>query len=249
MRRLIALVAALAAALLVLTAPPASAGGPTSVLIVNYEGSRAAGALTGSAAYDNLSRALDAMNPPQGEATSPGAFMDAQIRLTWMIHDVTPWRIDALALDGDEVWVTTTMSPNGGGTAEPTATRHRPKDAALLIDTLASLGVIDSATPGALQGSAGAATPGASEPGQVAAEPTQSAVAGELTQPAAGPAATEVPLSALLVATTLALVLGAAGGRLAGRRRGAEDTDGRHGAEPIDETAVGFTPDRPAQSR
>ena len=109
MRRLAALATALATplamALLVLAAPPASAGGPTSVLVVNYDGSRAAGALTGSTAYADLEKALDVYTPPTGDRTSPASFMATQIRLTWMIHDVTPWRVDAVINEGDDVWV------------------------------------------------------------------------------------------------------------------------------------------------
>ena len=96
MRRLALLVATVTAVLLVAPAPPASAGGPTSVLAVDYDGSRAAGALTGSQAYANLEKALDAYTTPTGDATPPASFMDARLRLTWLIHDVTPWRVDAV---------------------------------------------------------------------------------------------------------------------------------------------------------
>jgi hypothetical protein len=163
MRRLFTLVLTVMAALLVLTAPPATAGGPTSVLIVNYDGSRAAGALTGSTAYDDLSRALDVMNTdvmntPVGESAPPGDFMESRIRLTWMIHDVTPWRIDAVTIDGDDVWVNTMLTagevPTGSGTW------HRAKDAQLLLDTLGALGVLgttSSPAPGSPATSGGAA--------------------------------------------------------------------------------------------
>ena len=58
--------AALAGALLVVVAPSASAGGPTSVLVVNYDGQRAAGALTGSPDYTALETALDALRDAGG---------------------------------------------------------------------------------------------------------------------------------------------------------------------------------------
>ena len=88
MRRLAPLAAAVVAtALLVTVAPPAAAGGPTSVLAVDYSGSRAAGALTGSTAYANLEKALDAYNTPTGDAMPAASFMDSQVRLTWLIHD------------------------------------------------------------------------------------------------------------------------------------------------------------------
>src|SRR6476469_6479772 len=148
MRRLTLLVAAVAAALLVASAPPASAGGPTSVLAVDYDGSRAAGALTGSPAYANLEKALDAYNAPTGDAMPAASFMDSQVRLTWLIHDVTPWRVDAVIVDGGDVWVETSMNlADGKDLFQAPAVLHRPKDAALLLATLTSLGVYGDALP------------------------------------------------------------------------------------------------------
>lgn len=160
MRRLLALGAALAALLVVLVAPPASAGGPTSVLAVNYDRSRAAGALTGSAAYADLEKALDVYNPPTGDERGPASFMDTRLRLTWLIHDVTPWRVDAISIVGGDVWVETAVSPaDGTSLFESPTVRHRAHDTGLLLRTLTRLGVYDGTTAGANQ-SAGAAVSG-----------------------------------------------------------------------------------------
>ena len=152
-----------------LTAVPAAAGGPTSVLVVNYDGSRAGAALTGSAAYDDLVRALDAMAEPVGETRPRAEFMSHQIRLTWLIHDVTPWRVDALSIAGDDVWVSTAMSHDGSDIFSTPAVWHRPKDGPLLIATLTRLGVIGDA-PREAAPTAGGAAP-AAQPARSVATP------------------------------------------------------------------------------
>ena len=131
-RSLALLSAAVAAGLIVLVgaAPPASAGGPTSVLVVDYAGSRAGAALTGSAAYADLEKALSPYEPPSGDRTAPASFMGTNLRLTWLIHDVTPWRIDAVTVDGTDVWVETTMSVDGSTDLfSAPSVRHRATDA------------------------------------------------------------------------------------------------------------------------
>lgn len=195
MRRLLALGAALAALLVVLVAPPASAGGPTSVLAVNYDRSRAAGALTGSAAYADLEKALDVYNPPTGDARGPASFMDTRLRLTWLIHDVTPWRVDAISIVGGDVWVETAVSPaDGTSLFEAPTVRHRAHDTGLLLRTLTRLGVYDGTTAGANQ-SAG------------------EAVSDPVGNPVGNPAATPNSLSAP-AATGLTWWAGAAGALL-----------------------------------
>jgi hypothetical protein len=135
--------AALTVGLLALGATPARAGGPTSVLVVNYDGSRAAAALTGSQAYDHLATALDAFSgePPRGETAAPTAFLGTGLRLTWLVHDVTPWRLDAVQLDGGDIWVNTVVSWDGRLFDQP-GVWHRPADEALLRATLTSMGVL-----------------------------------------------------------------------------------------------------------
>jgi hypothetical protein len=240
MRRLVALAAALAAALLVVAAPPASAGGPTSVLVVNHDGARAAGALTGSAAYANLEKALDVYTPPTGERTSAASFMATPIRLTWMIHDVTPWRVDAVIMDGYDVWVETTMD-SGTGTSlfDSPSVRHRPKDTALLLSTLTSLGVLGGQSP------ASPAGPEASPPPAVPGGSGSTSGATSSGAGLSGGATTGVPWWATAAATVLALGLGIVLGRRAPTGATPDpdpgDIDGRHDAERV--APVGFTAD------
>ncbi|MGW5238969.1 hypothetical protein ACWEOW_08555 [Monashia sp. NPDC004114] len=202
-RRLVAAGAATVAALVgavLVGASPAAAGGPTSVLIVNYDQSRASGALTGSPAYESLSRALDVMNTPVGESRPEDSFMSSRLRLTWMIHDVSPWRIDAIYLDGKDVWVSTTLSYDSTSLFDKPAIWHRPADATLLVDTLTSLGVIGDAP-------ASSATPRSAA---TAARAAQSAPA---TPPAASRVSSGYPWWLTLVAAVAALGVGFVVGR------------------------------------
>ncbi|WP_207555707.1 hypothetical protein [Intrasporangium flavum] len=209
-RSLALLSAAVAAglALLVGAAPPASAGGPTSVLVVDYDGSRAGAALTGSAAYADLEKALSPYDPPSGDRTAPASFMGTNLRLTWMIHDVTPWRIDAVTVDRTDVWVETTMSVDGSTDLfSAPSVRHRATDAALLLRTLRSLGVLDGARPVV--------------PGSVAAPAARSAAAASAAPSARGPVATAAsgpPWPVTAGVAGLALVVGVVTGLVAGPR-------------------------------
>jgi hypothetical protein len=209
MRRLVALVAALAAALLVLAAPSASAGGPTSVLIVNYDGQRAAGALTGGADYARLAEALDIYSDPVGDKRASAEFMEISIRLTWMIHDVTPWRIDAVTINGSDVWVSSTVRAADKDLFDQESVWHRPKDAALLLATLTSLGIIGEQQPAASP-EAPTTTPApapAAAPGSAGAA-TGSTPGGDAARASAG-----VPWWVTAAAALLALGLGIVLGR------------------------------------
>jgi hypothetical protein len=85
------------------------------------------------------------------------------VTATWLIHDVSIWRIDRIFLIGGDVWVVSEMSgasgpltadgmyPGETGTAA--ATWHRPSDPAALTALLTAHGLI----PGSARtGSAGA---------------------------------------------------------------------------------------------
>ncbi|KQV69497.1 hypothetical protein ASC64_06520 [Nocardioides sp. Root122] len=112
MRRILAVVV-LALSALVGLPGTATAGGPTSVL-VTQPGTGAGALYHSDAAYDALVRLL----PPgdtSGEASPPG-YAGEGYQLTWMVHDVMPWRFDRLQLDADgNVWVSTTSTANVAG--------------------------------------------------------------------------------------------------------------------------------------
>jgi hypothetical protein len=134
MRRLVLLVVAL----FLLAATPASAGGPTSVLITSPAEQRATGLYTSQTMYTELSSALGTgpavadPNAPLLES-SPGS---SAINLTWLLHDVQVWRIDHvfLTVQGGP-WVETYESYDGIKFDQPGIV-HRPADPDALVKVL-----------------------------------------------------------------------------------------------------------------
>ncbi|MDT6988268.1 hypothetical protein ACFSUJ_21420 [Streptomyces lusitanus] len=146
-RRLTAAAAALTAtlALIVWAASPASAGGPTSVLVVSPESQETASAYCSERTYGELERLLGPMG--KGTRERPPEAMSASARLlnvTWLVHDVTPWRVDRvfMADAGQDAWIHTAErfdeSPNG--------LWHRAEDPTALYKVLYSLGVMGERT-------------------------------------------------------------------------------------------------------
>lgn len=104
---------ALTAALALLlwgAASPASAGGPTSVLLVSPESTETAALYHSDKEYGELEQLLGA--PGKGSRDKPpeaGLTAARQINVTWMVHDVTPWRLDRVypVHKGQDVWIHT----------------------------------------------------------------------------------------------------------------------------------------------
>jgi len=116
MRRILAIVVLALSALLGLPAT-AHAGGPTSVL-VTQPGAGAGALYYSDPAYDALTRLLPEAET-RGKAEPPGYGGD-DYTLTWMVHDVSPWRWDRVHVAGDgTAWVSTTMTPNATPQWEP----------------------------------------------------------------------------------------------------------------------------------
>jgi hypothetical protein len=122
-------------------APSASAGGPTSVLVVSPESEETASLYYSDERYGELVRLLG----PSGVGTEtkpPEANLLAarQINVTWMAHDVSPWRLDQVfsPADGDQVWIHTAAN-----VPETVNGRwHATKDPARLRALLQDLGVM-----------------------------------------------------------------------------------------------------------
>ncbi|WHM41262.1 hypothetical protein [Streptomyces sp. BPTC-684] len=98
-------------ALGLLAAPAAHAGGPTSVLIVSPESAQTAARYNSDADYSALMTLLG--RPNQGQKERPpsldAAMRSRQINVTWMVHDMAPWRLDRVFTSDDTttVWIHT----------------------------------------------------------------------------------------------------------------------------------------------
>ncbi len=146
-RRLTAAAAALTAALalIVWAASPASAGGPTSVLVVSPESQETASAYCSDKAYSELERLLGPVGkgtrerPPEAVSASARRF-----NVTWLVHDVTPWRVDRvfMAEAGQDAWIHTAERFN----ESPNGLWHRAEDPTHLYKVLYSLGVMGERT-------------------------------------------------------------------------------------------------------
>ncbi|MCX5361282.1 hypothetical protein OG864_21465 [Streptomyces sp. NBC_00124] len=148
-RRLGALAGVLAAALglTLWGAGSASAGGPTSVLIVSPGSTETASLYHSDKKYGELQRLLG--EPDAGTADKPpeaDLAAGPQINVTWMLHDVTPWRVDRVhpAVDSKAVWIHTAANLD----ASTNGTWHRAEQPAVLRGLLENLGVMGEASGG-----------------------------------------------------------------------------------------------------
>ncbi|MET9847013.1 hypothetical protein ACFZC6_12810 [Streptomyces ossamyceticus] len=172
LRRLAATVGALltalltALALVLLGAPPSAAGGPTSVLLASPTSQRTASLYSMDKAYVRLQELMGLAGsgldggrdkPPMPEEELAEASGD-MINVTWMIHDVSPWRVDRVypSLPGTkDVWIHTTMGAGGLGTdaaAESRGVWHKAKDSQELRQVLTWLGVLGKESDGTARG-------------------------------------------------------------------------------------------------
>lgn len=145
---------------LVLVAP-AYAGGPTSaILSVPGEGKTASiyytdpeydqlGQLLGTTNGTGVSGKVD--NSGQGHESGPG------VTVTWLIHDVDPWRIDRIFINAEGgPWVSTQVMTGGSGSIwDSPVVWHQPtsgKELAMLLDELGvgDAGLPESAAPAAV---------------------------------------------------------------------------------------------------
>ncbi len=143
--RCTALIALLVPALLV--APSAVAGGPTSVLLAQPESTETAALYGTDKEYGQLSRLL---GPAKGEPEKPpGVDMatggSRQINVTWLLHDVTPWRVDrvhAATEKGEPLWIHTSTRLTAGRLDLSRGVWHRAERPDELRALLTRLGVM-----------------------------------------------------------------------------------------------------------
>src|SRR4051794_8102791 len=119
------------------------AGGPTSVLLASPQTDRAAALYTTDPAYQQLSDLLGE-EPQADPAPPPTDTGSTYVTVTWLVHDVTIWRIDRAFLDTTSgPWVLTQTADGTTGDVStdlwpgqhggPGAIWHRPGDPAALI--------------------------------------------------------------------------------------------------------------------
>ncbi len=168
-------VALLVAASLMLSRP-ASAGGPTSALLsVPGEGKTASLYYT-DPEYDALADLVGIESETgTGKVDQSGLGHDngPGVTVTWLIHDVTPWRVDHIYLEGKGApWIATQVSGESGMNWDSPVVWHQPASAAELVALLDKLGVGEaSRDAGDFSGVAGAPLPAPAEPAPAPAEP------------------------------------------------------------------------------
>ena len=136
---LVTLIALLAAVGWFTAAHSAAAGGPTSVLLANPQTGRVAALYHTDKAYERLAGAVGASESQTGSTNKPGAVTDdftGEIRLTWLIHDMSIWRIDRVHATEDGMWVQTVVRTDGGDVFDQPGTWHRPVDPKALAAAL-----------------------------------------------------------------------------------------------------------------
>lgn len=163
-RELTAAMGALAVALaLVLTgAPTAVAGGPTSVMLASPTSWQTASLYNNDEKYERLGDLLghaggDLDHSTEEKPPKLGDSIGHQINVTWLAHDVSPWRVDRVfpsAPGTKSVWILTEL-----GMSEPrNETWHEAQDPAALRALLTDLGVMGK-KPTATDTASGATQP------------------------------------------------------------------------------------------
>ncbi|NEA32888.1 hypothetical protein [Streptomyces sp. SID13031] len=133
---------------------PAHAGGPTSVLLSVPSAGKVVATGYDDKIYGELQELLDTTPAPGSPAEKTERANGRYVRATWMIHDMTPWRLDMIYPDAPGgPWIATTENASGGALPYDPVW-HRAKDGAQLIKLLDSLGLLnaDSADGGTFGG-------------------------------------------------------------------------------------------------
>jgi hypothetical protein len=186
-------------------AGPAAAGGPTSVLLVVPGEGRTASLYTGQPGYETLADLVGAFGD-SGEATGSKDGVDhaigTEVTATWLIHDVSVWRVDRIYPDAPGgPWIASQTSFDGSGDIWSSPVQwHTATQAKALMGLLTRLGFLGSSA---------------------AVEPTTSAApSSTATEPATDDRASGPVWGVAGLALGVALTVAAF--RVAGRRRHAE---------------------------
>jgi hypothetical protein len=152
---------------------PAAAGGPTSALLSVPGQGKTASLYYTDPEYDALAD-LVGVTGDTGTVDSSGRSHDGGgpgVTITWMIHDVDPWRIDRVypAQNGGP-WIATQTVGESGTLWDSPVTWHRPEDGKALMTLLDDLGL-------------GQAASGATDFGGVAGAPVPAQAEDSTTEP------------------------------------------------------------------
>lgn len=148
-----------ALALLLLGAPPSAAGGPTSVLLTSPTSQRTASLYGTQEQYGRLEKLLAPAGgeldrsreeaPEWGKEGIWGERTSDMVSVTWMLHDVTPWRVDRVytaAPDTQHLWIHTRLGTGDDIDAADNGIWHRAKQPEELRNLLLGLGVLTNAS-------------------------------------------------------------------------------------------------------
>lgn len=188
MRRRSALIAFLIAVMVTALAGPASAGGPTSVLLSAPETGQTASLHASGSDYHAMAElvsAFDMSTPADGkDASGQEHATGAVVTATWLIHDVQVWRVDRIYLDArGGPWIATQLDPGTGGSMwDQPVTWHVPENGKQLVALLEQLGVVGD-SGGGTAGSTGPSGSSVGEP--VAGSASSDGAATEESQPTA----------------------------------------------------------------
>ena len=146
-----------------LVAAPANGGGPTSALLsVPGAGSTASLYYT-DPEYDELAGLVGVAEPTgtfDGKE-SAGHEYGAGVTVTWLVHDVEPWRVDRIYLGAEDgPWISTQVADSSGSIWEGPVLWHQPEQGKRLADLLDGLGLgTKASTDTSFDGVAGAPVP------------------------------------------------------------------------------------------
>jgi hypothetical protein len=194
----------------------AYAGGPTSVLLANTGRARVHALYTTDSTYHRLLAAVG--DAEVGDSTEPSwvpeDVKDA-VTLTWLVHDVTVWRVDSVVLTLDDgIWVGTVVGVTGEGNLNTGPSRgHRAEDDKGLTAVLSAAGLLgERAKP---RGDSPTSTaPTSTTPASTAPPPTADGTSAAATVTAPGQ-----PMLAIVATGLGGLVIGALGALLLLRPR------------------------------
>lgn len=146
-----------------LSAAPATAGGPTSALLSIPGAGSTASLYYTDPEYDELAGLVGVAEPGGtfGGSASEGHEFGPGVTVTWLVHDVEPWRVDRIYLGGkDGPWISTQVSGPSGSLWESPVLWHQPEQGKRLADLLDGLGMGTGASKNtSFDGVAGAPVP------------------------------------------------------------------------------------------